>query len=275
MEFTTMRNLLMEHFEEMTKDVEYLFEVTVDKEELWNTYLNSFPAGTNEIYRERTEHDCSCCRQFVKAIGNAVAIKDNQITTIWDFRTNDDTYQPVLDAMSAFIKAHTVTDIYLSEWKKIGTLQNYEQLENGEVRTWSHFFLELPDQFVVKNVVTKNRTKGTMRDTRNVFKRSLEEISEDSVLTILELITSNTLYKGEEWNGVHTTFLKYKQEYDALTSDAEKENYAWEKSVKIGPSVGRIRNHSIGTLLVNVSEGMSKLKSIREKMNLHSHQYKL
>ena len=77
MEFTTMRNMLMEHFAEMTKDTTHLFEVNVDKDEMWNLYLDSFPAGTNEIYRERRWHDCSCCRQFVKTIGNAVVIKDN------------------------------------------------------------------------------------------------------------------------------------------------------------------------------------------------------
>ena len=89
MEFTEMRNKLMENFNEMIKDVDYLFEVAVDKDELWNLYLDSFPAGTNEIYRERREHDCSCCRQFIKTIGNAVVIRNNQITTIWDFRTDD------------------------------------------------------------------------------------------------------------------------------------------------------------------------------------------
>lgn len=31
------------------------------------------PAGTNPIFRERTEHDCSCCRNFVKNLGNVVA----------------------------------------------------------------------------------------------------------------------------------------------------------------------------------------------------------
>lgn len=256
MEFTEMRDKLMEHFNEMIKDIDHLFEVAVDKDELWNLYLDSFPAGTNEIYRERRWHDCSCCRQFIKTIGNAVTIKDNKIETIWDFRTDDTTYQPVLNALSAYIKSHAVSDIYVSKFKKIGTLQNYEEMENGQMHEWTHFFVELPDRLVDKSSRSEGDIKGGFRDTRNVFKRSLDEIDMDSLDTILELINSNTLYKGEEWKGALTEFRKYKKEYDKLTSDSEKELYAWEKSVKAGIAIGRIRNHSIGTLLVNVSEGM-------------------
>lgn len=256
MEFTEMRNKLIENFNEMVKDVDHLFEVEVDKDEMWNLYLDSFPAGTNEIYRERREHDCSCCRQFIKTIGNAVVIRNNQITTIWDFRTDDSTYQPVLDALSNFIKLHVVSDIYVSKFKKIGTLQNYEELENGKVKEWSHFYIELPDRFVDRSSRSEGDIKGSFRDTRNVFKRSLDEITMDAIDTILELINSNTLYKGEEWKGVLGEFKKYKRKYDKLTSDVARDNYAWEQSVKAGIVIGRIRNHSIGTLLVNVSEEM-------------------
>lgn len=256
MEFTEMRNKLMEHFNEMVKDVDHLFEVAVDKDEMWNLYLDSFPVGTNEIYRERREHDCSCCRQFIKTIGNAVAIRNSKITTIWDFQTNDSTYQPVLDALSNFIRSHAVSDIYVSKFKKIGTLQNYEELENGKIQEWTHFYIELPDRFVDKSTRSEGDIKGGFRDTRNVFKRSLDEITIDAIDTILELINSNTLYKGEEWKGVLGEFKKYKKEYDKLDTNIEKENYAWEKSVKAGIAIGRIRNHSIGTLLVNVSEEM-------------------
>lgn len=259
-----MRNKLMKNFAEMTKDVTHLFEVNVDKDEMWNLYLDSFPAGTNEIYRERREYDCSCCRHFIKSVGNAVVIKDNKVTTIWDFVTNDNTYQPVLNALSTFIKSHAVSDIYVSKFKKIGTMSNYEEMENGRMHEWSHFFLELPDKFVDRSSRSEGDIKGEFRDTRNVFKRSLDEIDMDSLDTILELITSNTLYKGEEWKGALTEFRKYKAEYDKLATDEEKNNYAWEQSVKVGIAIGRIRNHSIGTLLVNVSEGMDLDTAVRK-----------
>ena len=135
---------------------------------------------------------------------------------------------------------------------------------NGRSHRWDHFFLELPSKFVNKSNSSNEEIKGQFRDTRNVFKRSLDEITMDALDTIIELINSNTLYKGEEWKTVLTEFKKYKNEYDKLTSESDKELYAWEKSVTAGIAIGRIRNHSIGTLLVNVSEDMDLDTAVRK-----------
>lgn len=256
MDFVKMRDRLIEHFSEMTKDATHLFEVSVDKDELWNLYLDSFPEGTNQIYRERREYDCSCCRHFIKSIGNVVVIKDNQITTIWDFDNHDNKFQPVLNALSEYVKFHAVSDIYVSKFSRIGTMQDFEKSDDGSIKTWSHFYLDLPAKFVDRSSRSFGDIKGDFRDTKNVFKRSLDEISMDALDTILELITSNTLYRGEEWKSALTDFRKQKNDYEKLSSEEEKNNFAWERSVKVGIAIGRIRNHSIGTLLVNVSEGM-------------------
>lgn len=253
--FIKFKKALQKHFDEMQKQTTHLFEVNVDKDELWNTYLNSFPIGTNNIFRKRREHDCSCCRQFVKNIGAAVMIKNNKIHTIWELNIGDETYQPVCDVLDIYVKSHTISDIYTTKFSKIGTDYNFEEID-GKAYKCDHFFLELPDKFVNTSNSSNEEVKGQFRDTRNVFKRSLDEITMDALNTILELINSNTLYKGEEWKGVLTEFKKYKKEYDKLTSDFEKDLYAWEKSVTAGIAIGRIRNHSIGTLLINVSEDM-------------------
>ena len=253
--FMKFKKALQKHFDEMQKDSTHLFEVNVDKDELWNTYLDSFHDGTNEIFRKRREHDCSCCRQFVKNIGAAVMIKNNKIHTIWELNIGDETYQPVCDALDTYVKSHAITDVYTTTFSKIGTDYNFEEID-GKAHKWDHFFLELPDKFVNTSNSSNEEVKGQFRDTRNVFKRSLDEITMDALNTILELINSNTLYKGAEWKGILTEFKKYKKEYDRLTSDSEKELYAWEKSVTAGMAIGRIRNNSIGTLLINVSEDM-------------------
>jgi hypothetical protein len=233
-EFKEFKKALQDHFMSMTKDSTHLFEVDLDKDELWNLYLDSFPAGTNNVYRERREFDCSCCRHFIKNIGNAIVIKNNEIYTMWDFNTNDYTYQPVLKALSNYVKSKTVSDVFISKFKKIGTDKNYEDA-NGKITEWQHFYLELTDKFVNKSSRSEGDIKGEFRDTRNVFKRSLDEITEESLLTVLELISQNSLYKGEEWEGILDEFLKYKKEYDKLGTETFKDNYAWEQSVKVTP----------------------------------------
>ena len=252
MNFSEFKKIFQKNFTEMTKDADYLYEIEIDKDEFWNLYLDSYPAGTNEIYRQRREFDCSCCRHFIKSIGNAVVIKDNKVRTMWDFRTGDTTFQPVIDALNAYLMTKAVTNLYVSKFEHIGTAKNFENLGNGNITEWEHFSLDLPRKFVDNTCRSIGDIQGQFRDTRNVFKRSLDEISKDAVMTVLELIASNSLYKGEEWKTVLEKFLEYKRVYDR-TPNNEKDNFAWENSSKAGVVIGRIRNHSIGTLLVDIS----------------------
>ena len=254
MEFIEFKKLFQQNFADMVKDADTLFEIEIDKDEFWNLYLDSFPAGTNEIYRERREFDCSCCRHFIKAIGNAVTIKNNKIRTMWEFNAGDANWQVVINALDAYLKTKAVTNMYVSKFNSVGTNRNFETLEGGKVTAWDHFYLDLPKKFVDSSARSIGDIQGSFRDTRNVFKRSLDEISEEAVLTVLELITSNTLYKGEEWKAVLQKFLEYKRIYEIL-SESEKSNFTWEHAKEAGMTVGRIRNHSIGTLLIDISEG--------------------
>src|SRR6187402_3678247 len=80
-----------------------LFLVETDKDQIFETYLNAFPPEKNKIYRTRREFDCSCCKSFIRHFGNVVAIENNKVVTFWDFHTNDDTFEPVLQAMSKFV----------------------------------------------------------------------------------------------------------------------------------------------------------------------------
>lgn len=264
MTFVEVRDRLIKHFEQMTKDKDHLFSVQVDKDEMWDTYLSSFPKGTNPLFRERTQHDCSCCRGFIKNIGNVVALKNGKIETIWDFECDDATYSPVIKAMSAFVRKHEIDNVYLSIEKKIGCHHNFEQMEKIGPRRWDHFYLELPDKYMCRNSLQKNAALNEFRSSRDVLLRSLREITMDAVDTILELCRTNTLYKGQEYEYMVKSFKELKVEFDKLDSEEAQSLYSWEKSIAVGNVVSRIRNHAIGTLLVNVSEGMDLDEAVKQ-----------
>lgn len=257
---------IQKNLQQMSKDSSRLFTVNVDTEKLYNLYLDSFPAGTNEIYRERREYDCSCCRHFIRDVGNVVSIKNGELHTIWGINpVSDDKYNVVAAALDAYVKQKAVLGVFLKKEKRIGTPENREMLPTGKINKYEHFFVDLPEICIFKECYghTLEGDLSQFRDVRNVFKRSLDEISKEAVDTVLELIAQNSLYKGAEWKKQLTEFKNYQKEYGKLT-DKQKELWIWEKSISAGAVIGKIRNHSIGTLLVNISEGMDLDLAVRK-----------
>lgn len=261
MEFIEFRDELKKHFEKISKDQQVLFLTNVDKDELWNHYLDSFPPGTNEIFRERREYDCSSCKQFIRSFGNVVVIENNNIKTIWDFKVNNEKYQTVIDSLSNFIKSHSIQDVFITKDSIFGTESSREFTDSNVVR-WHHFHIKLPKKFVTSSPKSVGDLMGNYRDIRNVFQRSLNEFTKESIETILDLINQKSLYKGEEWKGVLEKFLTIHKEYHKLPNN-KKENYCWVKSIEVGGVIGKIRNHSIGTLLTDVSNEMDLNEAVK------------
>lgn len=260
--FEIFRTKLKDHFSEMAES-DRLYEVDADKEEMWNLYLDSFAPGTNRMFRKRREYDCSACRHFIKSIGAAVTIKNGEIHSIWEFKAGSKEFQVVCDALDEFVKKHSIANVYVSKFRRLGVDSNFEETD-GKLYEWKHLMLDLPEKWVNRDPKTNESAQGEYRDTKNVFKRSLDEITAEAVEVVLELINSNTLYRGKEWKTVLKKFEKCKLEYDKLESNQKKELYAWEKSATAGQVVGRIRNHSIGTLLTNVSNDMDLDLAVRK-----------
>lgn len=253
--FADLKLALQKQFQTMCNNNVMLFETSIGKDIMWETYLNSFPDGTNLIYKERTKHDCNCCKQFIRACGNVVAIQEGQVITIWDVVVNDPTYQVVTDAMSKVVKLYPVSDVFVYKFNTIGTDTNQQQLEDKTVKTWSHFFVNVPKTHVNKSSESIEEIQGKFRDGKNVFQRALEEFQLSDVRTVLELIDSNSIYRGAEFKGILQQFEKYLIEYKTMIYDAPN-NFCWKYSVEAGQALSRIRNSAIGTLLIDISKGV-------------------
>lgn len=256
--FSVFKNAVDEQFERM-KGLP-LFVVDVEKNELWDLYLDSFPSGTNPIFRERTEHDCQCCKQFIRNLGKVVALNDinGEIISIWDVELDDSTYSVVAGHLAAHVKTKAIKDVYLHYENHVGTDKNHEQREDGSIHTWKHFYCNLPSS-VVHGKDSIPSTIGEHRTDKEVYLRSMETISKESAEIVNELISQGSLYRGEEHATVVNQFLKEKELFEACSTD--KDNFAWDRSIALNRGA-RFRNTVIGTLLVDLSDGVDLTKAV-------------
>jgi hypothetical protein len=261
--FKEFKKIHQKHMTEMFANASALFITAMDKDDLWETYLESFPPGTNNLYRKRREFDCSCCKNFIRGFGNVVAIKNNDLVSIWDFDTNDDMFQPVMRKLSQKVRSASIQDVFVIKHSAIGTNQSLEQLDNDFVHTWDHFHIVLPKHLVANSRDTVGTLASKHRATKEVFKRSVEEINKSAIETVLNLIAENSLYRGQEWGNALSTFLLLHNEYHTLPIN-KQDNYCWKKAIEVGGAISRIRNHSIGVLLQDISSNVDIITAIKK-----------
>lgn len=242
-----------------------LFRVDIEKDALWDTYLASFPEGSNPIYRERTEHDCQCCKHFIRSMGNVVAVSDDgKLMSIWDTEVTDFVYQGVADAMARLVASGSINETFLHYEETVGVEKNTQLFEGRGAIIWQHFQVQTPPQFTRKNADIASTLSGP-RTTKEVLMRGLSEITVGALDTVLELIDQNSLYRGSENRFAVDRFKSLKHGFD-LTTD--KNTFCWLKSGE-PESVARIRNTAIGTLLVDLSNDMElddAIKSFESKV---------
>jgi len=226
-----------------------LYVTDVPKDSLWEAYLAAFPAGTNPIFRVRTEHDCACCRNFVKNVGNVVAIVDGRIVSIWDTDDLTGTYKIVADEMSKLAKSQPIRSLFRSKERSYGAEFTWEHSDSGGSSIkWHHFHGKIASRHFTKDVA---EVTGSAASIAGVFTRSLEELKPEALDTVLSLIADNNLYRGQEFQAAVQTFQKLQQQYLPLDFK-QRQVFVWGNYTA---PVSRIKNTVIGTLIQDLSEG--------------------
>lgn len=267
MDFHHLRAPVEARFNAMTKLD--LFCVEVHGDELWERYLASFPPGSDPIYLKRTQHDCNCCKKFIRDVGGVVALKDGKLTSIWDITSSEPAYQAVANAMAELVKSRAIKEPFLHYEKQVGTEKSRKLVDGKTVETFSHFFAQIPwrpntgrTYFMAgKDIAT---ALGKAIDLRNLFLRGLTTLTQDALDTVLELIAEKSLYRGEQYEGTVKAFSAKKAEFAKLPEGEQRELYAWAHYDKLHPPVAGIRNTAIGTLLIDLSEGVDADVAVRK-----------
>jgi hypothetical protein len=222
---------------------------------MYEQYLAAFPEGTNPIFKKRTEHDCSCCKQFIRRVGAVVTIEDGHLNTIWDQAAEKAPfpYNIVASALSDVVLAASVCGLFrvAKNEGSFGAAQTHSlDKETGGALTWNHLHTgEIPRYYQVES---PDQVRGNYRTTTQVFERGLIELMPDAVETVIGLVTANALYRGEEHKPALVQFQKVQRQYLAASEGRERGLFVWANASN---PAARFRNTVIGTLVQDLSEG--------------------
>lgn len=223
-----------------------LFYITINRDRIWEEYLDGFDDPI-----EKQGHNCNCCKSFLRQYAGIVAIQDNKVVSIWDGIEPPVEFEKAIKNLKKYIHSQPITDVFVNDFASCGTDQNFDV--KREV-TWKHFHVVVPQKYLVHKDQA-DTIRGEKRDNKAVLKRSLDELTIDATETILDLIAQGSLYRGNEHEGVLKEFLKIQKQYSTIASGL-KDNFCWLKSTEINQGLARIRNTALGTLLIDLSEGM-------------------
>lgn len=254
-DFPTFTKLVASAFQAMARAAQ-VFVTAVDGDALYQAYLASFPAGTDPMFAKSTEHDCSCCRQFLRRAGNVVTVEaSGTIHTIWDGAAEKapHPYNEVAAALRRAVLEADLCDLYRVRDKEASfgaAVTRSLDKTSGKVITWDHLHTgQIPKSLQAEAPET---VRGEYRTTVQVFVRGLTELSPSAVETVISLVEGNSLYRGEEHKQALRQFQTAQQTFLSKPEGRERDVFAWTNAH--GPA-SRFRNTVIGTLVQDLSEG--------------------
>jgi len=247
--FKTFANAVAKRYADLVRGE--LF--TVDVIDLFETYLAAFPEGTDPIFRVRTTHDCNADKNFIRRLGNVVTINpDGSRSSLWEVGDVPYPYDVVAQRLSEIVQQAPITGIFRTKEAAFGSKPNYDN-HDPSIR-WEHFYGAVAK---LHQTSMPDKVRGERGAIAQVLRRGLNEITPADIDTVLDLIEAKALYRGEE----HVKAIKdFRTLQQAFAKAPDHEGFIWSSLDK---PAARFRNTVIGTLLVDLAEGVELEKAVK------------
>jgi hypothetical protein len=244
----------------LLQDERDLFHVALDGNEIFEEYLRAFPEGTNPLFRERTEHDCTNCRQFVRNFGGMIAINPTslKVRSIWESHGGslEYPYDVVMAHMAAFIDNLAIGTLFRVSQATFSTARNIKLLENGSTEVYNHFHGVAAPKFVTK----EGAAVGEFDTSVQVLTESFERLNLGAVQAVLDMIHDGVLYRGEEHRAKVRAFQAALERYVSLDPKSQQRFIAVTAP---NLAVSRFKNSVIGTLVSDLADGEDIERAVR------------
>jgi hypothetical protein len=180
---------------------------------------------------------------------------DNLMQSIWDLGSVPEEFEGPVNALREYVESLPVHGMWFHPEKIAGTDKSWDPKLQI---TWQHFCVTVPPALHDKDGRLLSQS-GELRTTKEVLKRGLDEITSESIDTVIDLIAQGSLSRGEVVVQSVKSLKELQGAYKGVPAELQ-DNFAWRQATTLTPAQARVRNTSIGTLLVDLSAADADLE---------------
>lgn len=232
-------------------------------------YLNTLTElGVNRKFLKGVEYDCDCCNNTLGEIADILSLdKDDKLITMWDgyeslsceyFKEVSKRIYTYLHGKVLELNSKQLNQDLLKEF----SLLNLDESEIGRDYNWS---IDKEQKFYHLHLKDTSKFKNTLSSDKKLLHivvfDTFNKLNIDSLNMVIELSDSE-LYRGKEFLPLLESFKEKYIKYLSLTTNFEKIIFLLN-FVKNNPNLVSFKNTSIGSLVMDLSEGLDFDKSVK------------
>lgn len=245
---------IRQSFKESVSDTNYepLF-TTNAYHDLHEVFLNNLP------YSARQYYNCRACNNFIDRYGDIVRIDDNGNLEPVMWKYAPEFFKKAVEAVRENVKSSRVTGLFLTSEKTLGI---------PEAGGWDHLYINVPNLYVrTKSFYSIDQVSAEKLEDFKMIQNAVNKYSIETVETAVNLLRSDSMYRGEKILGIAEWFLEVLHD---IQNNPKRANILWKKVATAPAGFCHVSSSMIGTLLDDISEGMSfgaVQRRFNEKMN--------
>lgn len=283
MEFKLLNKKIKEQFNRMQKTGD-LFRTNTDSEVLWRLYLDNIVDDNVFRSNDSSEHNCNQCKSFIRRYGNIVSINENgQLESIFNNIDDVGIYNESVRKCAEYVTSQPIINIFIETYNELNLKVNYESVKiyfksfklgieknykkynktevdkypntvnSDDIYGFNHFSINLDKRFVDFSGASHESIMSEYRSAKDVFLRTVKEISLEVLMTVNELINQNSILDGS----THQPILKKIIElYKIKPNNLSDELFSWKVAKSQPHSVCKFKNTLIGVLCSEIAEGV-------------------
>lgn len=237
---------------------------TTDATDLFDIFLNGLPEEARQHY------NCRACRNFVNRYGGLVTIASNGVVIPVMWTISHPFFDRAMDNVNIAVIKSKVTGVFLTSEKRLGT---------PKTGVWTHMSVDIPKGMIYKDPYRLKNAEQAMAEKAEDFKMLVNAVAkykQGTVETAVNLLKTNSLYRGEkvlgmaEWFLTVTKALNFTRREADICKNERARNLLW-RFVAIAPAgFCHVSSSMIGTLLDDIENGLDYElveRRFNEKMN--------